>query len=56
MKKLTLVSVTCKGKLNTVFVECDYQNGKAIVPFSVITNLLRDLGITEEDHITFSIG
>ena len=55
MTKLTLVSVSAKGRKNRRFVRVSYVEGKAVVPQTIINEMLQEIGITERG-VTYTVG
>lgn len=50
--KLTLVSIYSNGKRLERFVECEYVNGRAIVEWAVIHDMLDEMGVKDGETIT----
>lgn len=55
-KKLTMVSITARGRRVTKFIRCEMVNGKAILPREEAERILeKDLGI-KGPGVTYSVS
>lgn len=54
MRKLTLVSIVVYGKTYSTFVDCEYVDGRAIVPSGVFRKLQAAANLRSGQ--TYSIG
>jgi len=54
-RKLTTITVNCRGKSITTFVELDCVDGKPVASSELINAILMDLGCCERGA-TYSIG